>query len=188
MDAVKMIGANGKRREMDFYPTPPEVTRTLVDFLLERRLLWYGDTVWECAAGDGDMAAELAENGLTVCSTDLRTGDDFLTCEPPREDVRWIITNPPFSHAEAFIRRAAEYNIPFAFLLKSQFWHAHKRREMFGAIKPGYVLPLTWRPDFTGHGSSLMDVCWNVWLPGSTWTQYIPLERRGHRDGRRDPL
>lgn len=36
----------------------------------------------------------------------------------------WIITNPPFSLAEAFIRRAAELGKPFAFLLKSQYWNA----------------------------------------------------------------
>lgn len=179
MDYTKIVGANGKRSKNDFYPTPPEVTRALMAFLYDRELLWSGDTVWECAAGDGDMAAELAKDDLIVCETDIMGGYDFLTCELPREDIRWIITNPPFSRAEEFIKRAQEHGIPFAFLLKSQYWHSARRLSLFETIKPAFVLPLTWRPDFTGQGSSLMDMIWVVWHPCLTETQYIPLRRPG---------
>lgn len=92
----------------------------------------------------------------------------------------WIITNPPFCQAEAFIRHAAEIGVPFAFLLKSQYWHSAKRLNLYRKVQPTMVLPLTWRPDFTGQGNSLMDMCWNVWEPkysGKIVTGYRPLEK-----------
>lgn len=175
--AAGIAGAAGNRRraDSDFYPTPPEVTRALLDFLC----LPFGTRIWEPASGDGDMADEIRRQGYDVTATDISGGKDFLTCNPPSVDM--IITNPPFSLAEEFIRRAAEIGLPFAFLLKSQYWHAAKRRDLFMAHKPKYILPLTWRPDFlwkqNGRGSPLMDVMWCVWLGGGDWTLYYPLEK-----------
>lgn len=176
MDNLKIIGAHGKRREMDFYPTPPEPTVALVRFLKAQWLMTDHDTVWEPACGDGAMVRALRSEGLTVTATDLQSGFDFLDREIEL-DGRWIITNPPFSLAEPFIRRAAELGRPCAFLLKSQYWHSSKRRTLFLEHTPSFVLPLTWRPDFTGEGSSLLDMCWNVWLGGNGSTIYQPLPK-----------
>ena len=86
--------------------------------------------------------------------------------------------------AEEFIRKAASLGKPFAFLVKSQFWHAKRRLSLFDEFPPSYILPLTWRPDFffkDDHGGSpLMDVMWCVWLMPhikETQTVYRPLER-----------
>lgn len=40
------------------------------------------------------------------------------------------------------------------------------------------VLPLTWRPDFTGKGQAMMDMAWCVWdlAPRGT-TYFLPLEK-----------
>lgn len=97
-------------------------------------------------------------------------------------DCDWIITNSPFSKSQAFIERSKENHKPFAFLLKSQYWHADKRYELFDHYKPEYVLPLTWRPDFLfktrGSVSPLMDVMWVVWeVESADHTLYIPLQR-----------
>ena len=72
-------------------------------------------------------------------------------------------------------------------LLKSQYWHAAKRAQLFREIPPSYVLPLTWRPDFlfkerNGEkgASPLMDVMWCVWLTPhmqGAYTEYKPLMR-----------
>ena len=163
-----------KRNASDFYPTPPEATQALLDFLM----LPKGTTVWEPACGEGHMVEVLKQNGLEVIGTDIQTGTDFLQEDPP-DGVLWIITNPPFSLAEQFIRKANEHNVPFAMLLKSQYWHAAKRVSLFSDITPAYVLPLTWRPDFLfktrGKGAPLMDVIWCVWIPGVNKTLYIPL-------------
>lgn len=123
----------------------------------------------------------LRENGIKAIGTDIQSGTDFLTADKPGA-VTWIITNPPFSLAEQFIRKAHTYlcnsGICFAFLLKSQYWHSKNRLALFRECKPSYVLPLTWRPDFTGQGASLMDMMWCVWTETRpSRTHYIPLER-----------
>ena len=164
-----------RRNASDFYPTPPDVTQALLDFLK----IPDGKKIWEPACGEGHMVKVFEGNGYTVRATDLQTGTDFL--KTSENDSDWIITNPPFSQAEHFIRKCAEYKVPFALLLKSQYWHAARRVALFSEITPAYVLPLTWRPDFLfktrGSGSPLMDVIWCVWLPGQTETKYAQLIR-----------
>lgn len=175
------------RIKTDFYQTPPDVTRALVRFLEDRRMLVPLDVIWEPACGTGEMAEVLMEHGYTVICSDLYptgytwnvTPVNFLT---ESECCDWIITNPPFSQAEAFIRHALELGNPCAFLLKSQFWHAKKRLELFRESPPTYVLPLTWRPDFLQgkkSGSPTMEVLWTVWAGKRAGTMYIPLEKPG---------
>lgn len=181
MKANTIIGADqGKRRGADFYPTPPDVTIALLDFLQIPK----GAMIWEPACGDGDMARVFSDQGYGVISTDIRLGVDFLTADMP-ECVDWIITNPPFSIADEFIERCTDHRKPFALLLKSQYWHAAKRRNLFLRYPPTYILPLTWRPDFTGQGASLMDVCWCVWdYKGLSYSLYKPLKRpKGEQSG-----
>ena len=124
----RLVGGNdsGKRVAMDFYPTPPEVTEALLNFLL----LPCSQKIWEPACGENDMVNAIRNRGYDVIGTDINMGVDFLTTELP-DGVDWIITNPPFSHAEHFIRRCIEHKKPFALLLKSQYWHAKKRLELF---------------------------------------------------------
>lgn len=163
------------RKKSDFYPTPWEVTQALLNFLELRP----GTRIWEPACGDGKMVDVLMRNGMAVAFSDISMGVDFLTADLPSGGVEWIITNPPFSLAEQFIRRAYEHGLPFAMLVKSQYWHACKRYFLFYECKPTYILPLTWRPDFLfkerGGGAPLMDVMWCVWIRKSGKTEYIPL-------------
>ena len=133
--------------------------------------------VWEPACGDGSMVKVLEKYFDRVVATDIQYGTDFLTAEMP-DGIEWIITNPPFSLAEQFIRKAAECNVPFAMLLKSQYWHSARRKKLFDEIRPSHILPLTWRPDFTGKGSSLLDMQWVVWARTDSYTTYFhPLGR-----------
>ena len=178
-EAAKLIGANGTRRKDDYYPTPPECTEALMDFLR----IPDNALIWEPASGGGHITDVLRSRYYTVIGTDLRTGTDFLTANPPI-GVDWIITNPPFSLSEQFIRRAAELKIPFAFLLKSQYWHAARRVALFRECPPTWLLPLAWRPDFTGQGKSLMDVMWCVWTGNHEHgeAKYRPLEKPGGRE------
>lgn len=158
------------RSKSDFYPTPAEVTQALVDYLCIPR----DAVIWEPACGEGHMVDVLEGNGYAVKATDIQTGTDFL--ETKVNTASWIITNPPFSLAEQFIRKCADFGVPFALLLKSQYWHAAKRVALFNDIPPAFVLPLTWRPDFLfktrGKGAPLMDVIWCIWIPGRYDTMY----------------
>lgn len=176
LQASRVVGGNTayKRIESDFYPTPPEATQALLEFLR----LPEGTVIWEPACGECHMAVVMQMNGYDVLATDIQTGTDYLTVGCMKCD--WIITNPPFCLADQFIRRSIENGKPFALLLKSQYWHARKRLGLFREYPPSAVCPLTWRPDFMfkkrGGGSPLMDVCWVVW-DGTHDTRYIPLEK-----------
>lgn len=154
---------NDSRRKLDYYPTPRNVTIALLEFLQ----LPKNRIIWEPACGEGAMSSVFKEYGYTVIETDIIHGQDYLTT---LHDADVIITNPPFNLAEAFIKKAVNESRITAMLLKSQFWHAKKRVELFKNTKPSHILPLTWRPDFLEHertdgkkGSPTMEVAWTVW-------------------------
>lgn len=127
------------------------------------------------------MVRAMQDRGYSVIATDIAFGQDFLNEPALRCD--WIITNPPFGVSDKFIMRCAEHGKPFALLLKSQYWHAKKRYDLFDKIRPSFVLPLTWRPDFQfkkrkQKASPLMDVQWCVWFPPyNQQTIFLPLNK-----------
>lgn len=172
--ASRINGGNGTygRKEKDFYPTPPEVTVALLKELNISKL----STIWEPACGQGHMVKTMESMGYHVIGTDIQNGIDFL--KAPLVDCDWIITNPPFSLADKFIRRCWEYKKPFALLLKAQYWNAAKRVVLFQECRPLLIMPLTWRPDFTGKGGAMMDMSWCVWIPGSEGQTSFQLLRK----------
>jgi hypothetical protein len=173
------------RHEADFYPTPRECTLALMKFLD----LPKGQIIWEPACGDGAISKVLEELGYGVYSTDIRKtpdiygygGVDFINDNIGLSDPvpSMIITNPPFNLSADFIRACQNWGMPFALLLKSQYWHASGRRALFNETKPSFVLPLTWRPNFApDRGKSpTMDMVWTVWLKDDQPCRYQPLER-----------
>ena len=182
MTRVLANASAADRSSTDFFPTPPAVTHALVSWLSNHG--HEPSVVWEPACGEGHMSEALKVHGIEVVSSDkypagyTTEARDFLT-ERADFDFDWLITNPPFKESEAFIRQAATYNRPFAFVLKSQYWHSKRRLALFREIPPSAILPLTWRPDFhfgTKGGSPTMEVLWSVWGTGAG-TVYEPLPR-----------
>ena len=196
MNAVNIIGGGdqSKRNELDYYPTPKEATIALMDFL-QLDLSFYftkGEIkrIWEPACGEGFISKIIKEYGHEVYSSDIKTeyGDtlDFFNHQFPKDPKRGmfdaVITNPPFNLAVSFIEESLKVAPIVCMLLKSQYWHAKSRTNLFLEKTPAYVLPLTWRPDFMEHtrqngekGSPTMDVCWVVWVGKSDFCQYKPL-------------
>lgn len=186
--ASAIIGAqkNHIRKEADFYPTPADATWVLLRHLN----LPAGTRVKEPACGDGAMSRVMQAAGLTVDSSDLRQdsgfgrgGVDFLS--EPGAKADWVITNPPFNLAVDFIEQALRTAPNVAMLLKSQFWHARSRIELFERSTPAAILPLTWRPSFLEKergNSPLMDVMWVVWKQGDHQAVYQPLRRPAKGD------
>lgn len=179
-EQLQLTGANyrGDRRKLDLYPTPPDVTTALMDFLKLDR----GCFVWEPACGDSDMVDVILSYVDKCSGTDIRNGTDYL--EASIDGVGAIITNPPFFLAEKFIRKAVAESPVVAMLLKCQYWHAKCRHELFVEHPPAYVLPLTWRPDFLfktrepgDRANPTMEVAWSVWIKGDVVTKYMPLLR-----------
>lgn len=170
------------RNKTDFYATPPEVTVALLDFLESECVLKPGYLIWEPAVGSGAMADVMFDRGYSIVASDLYPQAHLVPCLDFLQSDRecdWIITNPPFSKATEFITHALELGKPCAFLLKSQFWHAKSRLDLFRENPPSYVLPLTWRPDFlygAKSGSPTMECLWTVWADARE-TLYYPLEK-----------
>jgi len=159
-----MAGGNPQdgREDRDFYPTPANVTQALLN------VETFTGTIHECACGDGAMAEVLKAAGYTVIATDIEPLDygtqaDFLEIGAPLADS--IITNPPFALAAKFIEHGLGVLKPrkMALMLKSTYWHAAERRELFERYRPSAIYPLLWRPDFKGLGRPTMEVQWCVW-------------------------
>ena len=102
--------------DRDCFQTPRYATELLIPDLqgvISRRT---SHIIWECAAGDGRIARVLHDNGYPVISTDLKTGTNFLTGGIEKHfDI--IVSNPPFSLKEEFLRKCLAYDVPFALLI-----------------------------------------------------------------------
>lgn len=74
-----------------------------------------GQTIWEPAAGEGNLVKAMRDNGLTVIDSDILTGQNFFEYEPPAWNV--LVTNPPYSIKFEWLERCYELGKPFALLL-----------------------------------------------------------------------
>jgi len=168
------------RNAADFYATPPECTIALLD---NYQRLFEGSRIWEPACGNGAISKVLEGRNLAVISTDLHDrgygegGMNFLTAEC---NCGSIITNPPFNLAADFIEHAATKEVPFAMLLKSTYWQAAKRYDLFQRTKPLAIIAMSWRPAMSPERgkSGTMDFIWTVWdRKPAKKTEYI-LQRK----------
>jgi hypothetical protein len=175
--ARKKAGAD----RLNMFPTPPWAARALpLEILFPLGLAERGMTCWEPACGAGHMAIPLAESFRAVFASDVHDwgyGDrrdlDFtfaLGADAPWP-VDWIITNPPFVLAEAFLDRALSIaRLGVAMLLRTQWLEGGDRwRSVYGAGRaPRLICPFAdrvpmieaaWDPE----ASSATSYSWFVW-------------------------
>lgn len=154
--ALAYVGhnANNDREENDFYPTPDNATKSLLD-----RQKFDGN-IWECACGNGAMSKLMIEEGYDVYSSDLidrgygETGIDFLQST---KQVDNIVTNPPFNLATEFTTHAftlAKKKV--VMLSKVSYLEGLKRRtEIFDKKKLEKVLIFSRRVPFKKSGDTV---------------------------------
>lgn len=149
-----MLGEAGFQRvEGDRYYTEHWVTRALLAKVRFRGL------IWEPAAGRGDIADVMVEGGYKVMCSDIegpRLGcmgaaeSDFLTHTSPGDGTFSIVTNPPYTHAEEFVRHALELTKRsggmVAMLFRNEYDCAAGRRDLFEMEAFSTKLVLTRRP------------------------------------------
>lgn len=93
---------------------------------------------------------------------------DFLTWQPASTDqtaaVSWLITNPPYSLCEQFIRRAHQLftYAPLVFLVRLGFLASEQRLALWRDVGTPDVFVLPNRPSFTGNGTDSADYAWIV--------------------------
>lgn len=147
------------RNPLDRYWTETPVTRALV-----RRLPEGVRTIWDPAAGRGDLLQVFIDAGFDAVGSDLDPSEFVAPCPISQMDflkkhmaaaplaelgVNMMATNPPFGDkAEAFVRQALTYtNIRiFAFLMRSEWKHAKGRMDLFTEQPFSKEIVLTWRP------------------------------------------
>lgn len=167
----------------DDFPTPPWATRGLIEHVLENKQALAGMTCWEPACGSGHMSKVLKEYFFAVRSSDAydyRFGEifDFLSISDHGGSYDWIITNPPFRHAEDFILRAMKAaRKGVAILARSVFLESVGRyRAIFRDIPPTKFAQFVERvPMVQGRldkkASTATGYAWLVWEKETEPTQ-----------------
>lgn len=158
------------RHEDDFYATP----RWAVDVFLEALEASDGFERWglvvEPGCGDGAVLEALAARKIPRSSllgieldeeraaTSASKGfvverEDFLTFGGTRPPISWVVGNPPFRHAQAFVEHAlslVEIGGRVSFLLRLAFLASKRRAPLFES-RAGFARldVLSRRPSFT---------------------------------------
>lgn len=177
-------------RRLDFYSTPTWAGRAGAE--LVQRIdpgSWWA---WEPACGEGSLAHGLGDYFPRLFATDvhdyggaLQHGPplDFLTPAAGGFEADWIVTNPPFEHAQAFVElglRRARRGV--AVLLRTTWLDTLGRYPLFADARCGlaWLAPFAervpmqlgpWDPD----GSTATPAAWFVFLtPQARATARIP--------------
>jgi len=101
-------------------------------------LLPYLDTrgvIWDCAFGIGKLAEHFRKKGFVVIGKD---SEDFLDTDL---DCDYIITNPPYSKKDEFLKRAFELDKPFAFLMPLTALEGKRRGELYKKYGIQLIIP-----------------------------------------------
>lgn len=144
---------------LELFPTPPWTTRTVcIEVLAPRGLIFKTATAWDPCCGKGHMAIPLRESfPAGVFASDVHDwgfGDrrdldfTFATAADIPFPIDWVIANPPFKLAEAFLDRGLMFaRKGVALLLRLQWIEGVGRFErVFGTDRrPAIVAPLAER-------------------------------------------
>jgi hypothetical protein len=120
------IQMNGRSDE---FGTPKECFNILKPFLKEKCI------IWECAWGKGSLAKHMEEEGFIVVGENR----DFLISD--ELDCSYIITNPPYSLKEEFLKRAYEIGKPFALLMPLTALEGKKRGALYKRYGIQLIIP-----------------------------------------------
>ena len=109
---------------LDNFPTPPWATKALLKYILSSYPL-NKSTCLEPACNLGHMSKVLSANFKKVVSSDIHNYgyghvQDFLAIDYQPKSIDWVITNPPFKHAQGFISKGLSIaNIGVAILART---------------------------------------------------------------------
>jgi hypothetical protein len=120
-----------KNEKNDELYTPYYAIDPLIKYLYDySKKLGRQIKIWECTDfGDSNITHHLNYYDFEVVSTHI-SNFNFLT-DKPYFDFDVIITNPPYSLKDEFLKKCYEYNKPFALLLPITTLEGVKRNELF---------------------------------------------------------
>ncbi len=185
-DAAEVLERNTKT---EVYRTPDYAYKPLLNY----RPDWFRGRGFDPSAGDGRMLAEIVARGNVGphFANDIREeeealmrarlpGDTTITIGNYLDmdliglpDVDFMLTNPPFTLAVEFVKKAQMHVNGPIFILQSVSWQGtNKRSRWMKDSGLAYVLNLARRPkwevDVGVAHSNIWDFAWFVFLPGHT--------------------
>lgn len=128
-----------------------------IKFLCDNIDLSKVKAIWECADGTGNISKYLTDKKFLVLTSDKE--EDFMRTDI---DCDVIITNPPYSKKNQFLKRAFELGRPFAFLLPLTTLESGVRNELFRDKNIQVLIPNK-RFDFTGKKNCWFATAWFCW-------------------------
>lgn len=169
-----------EREKNDYYATPPEATRKLLD--LEK----FKKHIWEPACWEGHISKELEKAWYTVHNTDLIDRGYWKQMDFLNNKYEYfsgdIITNPPFKYWQQFVEeamRVLKEGWKLVMLLRIQFLEGVARNKMYKKFPPKkiYVFSRNIRCaknwDFENATWNASTYCWFVWEKWYTWDPII---------------
>lgn len=186
LTGTSLVGDSVNRERVidDYYATPTEATRALLDK--------YGlndcETIFEPACGEGHISKEIErwfkkiKSEAKILSSDLidrgygKGGIDFLKLDS-QEKWDCIITNPPFKLSQEFIEKALQLSNKYVIMFaKIQLLEGIARKKLFDKHPPKYIYVFTDRVNPLRNGNPLdekgkpwastMCFAWFIWEIG----------------------
>lgn len=163
--------SSSERHPEDLYCTHPDAVRALM------QIEQLPHVIWEPCDGLGHISGTLAQYGYNVRRSDLYTrGRDIEELDFLGYDGEpWngaIVTNPPYSHATEFVRKAVETVIDgqkVCMWLRILYLESMERKRLFAEYPPVRVwissrrIPCGKEGKF---GASAQGFAWYVWQKG----------------------
>lgn len=153
----------GKRRKLDDYETPEDVTARLM-----KRVKFKGPFLEPCA-GSGRIvrAIKAAVRSARIATADVKTGQNFL--ERTKTFPGDVITNPPYRDglADAFVNHALKIaDGRVAMLMEAKFAFGGKRTaNLYASNPPEFEIVIPDRIYFFAGGKPITSQFFNhVWL------------------------
>jgi hypothetical protein len=116
------MGYKKAQGRSDVFQTPNVALEPLLQFIPE------GYSIWEPASANGNIVNFFSKNNYEIVGTDLTQEVDFFNTNIPSD---CIITNPPYSIKDKWIKRCYELNRPFMLLLPITALEGKLRQKMY---------------------------------------------------------
>lgn len=151
-------GPKTVRDPKDFYATPHWVINELAKLIAWQDIRSFH----EPCIGTGNIYHAIPLEESKKSWHELTMGKDYLKDDLGIVDL--VITNPPFTQAEDFIKRARSHSHCTIMLLPLNFLASVKRNAFWKTYAPDQLIILSSRPSFTEDGKTdHVDYAWYVW-------------------------